>query len=368
MNIYYTTQKLDSLTSKGLMKFWVGYAVENDGKYGTQTESWQLKTDGSESKHIVSAFKESTIKNEGRANEVQPKEQAVLEIESAMLRKIDSGYVYEGEPIIQERPQAMLAHPWKKRKHNIKYPVAVQPKLNGVRMGFDGEVGWSRRNKDNIPETIQHMKCELPSNITLDGELMLDQYSYTFQESISATKKYRGLQLEYNVYDLVVIDDPDMGFEDRFKLLSDIVEEVGNSSIKLVSYDICNNEEEVKVKHDEYVGQGYEGLIARNLDGAYALGNRSADLLKLKSFFDSEYTVIGVEEGSGKDVGTAIFICEMEDGQTFSARPKGTHEQRTEYFENFENYRGKQLTVRYPDKTDDGKPQFPVGITFRDYE
>ena len=53
-------------------------------------------------------------------------------------------------------------------------------------------------------------------------------------------------------------------------------------------------------------------------------------------------------------MGTVIWECETPKGQTFRVRPRGTHEYRTELFQNGNDYIGKQLTVRYQELTDDG--------------
>jgi hypothetical protein len=84
-------------------------------------------------------------------------------------------------------------------------------------MLFDGEVGFSRGNKEIIPEVIQHLKFDT-GGYMLDGELMLPN-NVLLQESMSAIKKYRpGIsdKLEYHVYDIVNTDLP---YEDRMRLL-----------------------------------------------------------------------------------------------------------------------------------------------------
>jgi DNA ligase-1 len=57
-----------------------------------------------------------------------------------------------------------------------------------------------------------------------------------------------------------------------------------------------------------------------------------------------------------------------ENGDLFKTRPRGTREERTEYFDNGDDYIGATLTVRYFEMTDDGIPRFPVGIAIRNYE
>ena len=371
METYYETELHLALASRGNRKFWQGFAVTDGDNCYTRSESWQLKENGTESKHIVSAPKIATAKNVGRANEVAPREQAILEIKSALGKKRDTGYVTEDEPPTPARPLPMLAHPFEKRKHNIKYPAYVQPKLDGTRMLFDGTVGWSRRGKDYLPEVIAHFACDIPDGILLDGELMLNQDDFTFQQTISAIKKFdksTSPYLQFNVYDLIDTNNPDRTFIDRYDELTGLVGLVDNDWILLVLTPRIVDEDGVKGMHTIFVDQGYEGAIIRNEDGIYKAGARSANLQKYKHFEDDEFTITDVVDGVGKEVGCAIFICENTSGGTFRARPRGTVETRRRWYVDRAELVGKSLTVRYQELTDDGIPRFPVGISIRDYE
>ena len=108
--------------------------------------------------------------------------------------------------------------------------------------------------------------------------------------------------------------------------------------------------------------------MVRNLTGAYAIGKRSANLQKVKTFLDGEYPIVGFTQGTGGETGCVIWECQTPDGQTFRVRPRGTQEDRKVLFQNGSDYIGQQLTVRYQELTDDGVPRFPVGIAIRDYE
>ena len=59
--------------------------------------------------------------------------------------------------------------------------------------------------------------------------------------------------------------------------------------------------------------------------------------------------------------------CDLnKDGKEFSVRPKGTREQRKEYFKNGFRYVGKKLTVIFQEYEDSGIPRFPVGKDVRE--
>ena len=117
---------------------------------------------------------------------------------------------------------------------------------------------------------------------------------------------------------------------------------------------------------DRYIKRGFEGSMARNVNSKYLFGYRSVDLLKVKRFLDAEYKVIGFTEGSAVELGAIVFICETEDGQQFSVRPTGTHEERKEWFTRGDSFVGKMLTVKYQELSNDGVPRFPVGLHFRE--
>jgi DNA ligase-1 len=85
---------------------------------------------------------------------------------------------------------------------------------------------------------------------------------------------------------------------------------------------------------------------------------------------DQEYQIVDVLEATGKDKGTAIFVCCLPDdlSATFRVRPKGTQAQRAQMKKDRQKLIGKQLTVQYQELTDGGVPRFPIGISVRDYE
>ena len=92
-------------------------------------------------------------------------------------------------------------------------------------------------------------------------------------------------------------------------------------------------------------------------------------MLKLKSFKDDEFEIVGFKEGKGNDKNTIIFTCKIKNSsKTFEVRPRGTRDERTKMFDNGNSYIGKKMTVKYFELTDEGIPRFPVGVAVRDYE
>ena len=175
--------------------------------------------------------------------------------------------------------------------------------------------------------------------------------------------------MKFYVFDIIP-NEKDITFDDRYKKLKQLEKIIKKKRIRNIIIsrtEIVNNKEEVIEKHNEYVSEGYEGIMIRNKKGVYKPSKRSKDLKKYKSFIDSEYPIVGFKEGSGTDKGTVIWIVRTPEGIDFSVRPKGTHEYREELLKDANNQIGKLLTVKYQELSDTLVPRFPVGIVIRDY-
>lgn len=314
-------------------------------------------------------------KNLGKKNETTPYEQAVFEAKSLINKKLDENYAMS----ISEIPKnsdgmflPMLAHSYDKHSKKIKLPCWVQPKLDGVRMlskvfakKENGEVSiWSRKGKEMLAlsKISQELSSILKEGESLDGEIYV--HGWDFQRIVSAVKKEREDTdlLEYHVYDS---PHESKTFEDRF-VNSGLKERIQTTSrIKWVETTMVNNAEELTDCEMKYISLGYEGLMARNLNSLYKFKNRSYDLQKVKRFEDEEFKIIGGKEGSGREKGLVVFRCINEDGLPFDVRPKGTVDQRAEWFKNLNNFIGKNLTVKFQGRTSDNIPRFPVGLRIR---
>jgi len=328
---------------------------------------------------IVSKTKTITDgKNIGKSNETSPEEQAIAEATSTWQNQKDSGYfesINEAETTDIYLP--MLALVFSKRKHDIKYPAYVQPKLDGVRclvkkinkstLHFMSRGGKDYNVLQKHPMVSALLEYMQVGDI-LDGEIY--KHGWSLQKITSMVKKYQPetFELEYWIFDTPIRGT----FEDRFVSMKK------SKNLKFVETHKIASESEVHTYHDKYVQEGYEGVIVRNADGEYKFGERSSDLQKYKEFIDDEFEITGwkVEEQNinGENYKCIVYICKTKDGATFNCRPKGTLKVREELLKIAKDLVGKQLTVRYQALTDDteGKgrkvPQFPVGICIRDYE
>jgi DNA ligase-1 len=347
-------------------------------------------------------------KNIGKRNQTSAREQSILDARSIWSKKQDQGYAeYDDEevledspppsnssaaatnsiasskaaPIDTEVPMPMLAHKLSEKEKHVKYPCFCQPKYDGTRsigrrgLGKGVPCLFSRQRKAYPHlEHIQAVLQKLPKGSPLDGELYTTKHKFqkivglVKQKTIKEEDKEKHNDIQLHVYDIVDHEKP---FEERYaeleKLFKDYASVIG-SVLQLCPTIRITKKEDLKPKHDEYVAAGYEGLMIRNPKGLYAVGQRSADLLKMKEFEDDEYEVVDFYEGEGREAGCVMWRCKTKDGKLFGCRPEGTHEERAALLRRGASFVGKMLTVRFQELTEDGVPRFPVGVAFRDYE
>ena len=255
----------------------------------------------------------------------------------------------------------MLAQKYTEREKHIKYPCAVSRKLDGIRMlsrvHEDKVVLTSRTGKEfmHVDKIRKHIRdvytaFGFGSGTVLDGEIYSHDLPFSVISGAIRSTRHKSTNdhlLEYWIFDIV---DTTMSYEHRAKLLSDIrswyVDKYALSD-RVLQFELyeLSDKDSVKIFHDKYVKEGFEGLIVRNLGGMYTT-KRSNDLQKYKSFVDAEFIIVGFKLGTGSEEGAIIFECKCGD-KTFDVRPRGSIEGRIEQAKHGQTYIGKDLTVRY---------------------
>lgn len=374
------------------------YGIEKNGK--TKVWSATIYSDGISSKAVIEYGqidgkkqineREYTLgKNIGKKNETSPLQQCIAETKKKWQDKIDKeSYTLDqfGE-IQKENPKVfpMLAHIYhpdnaKIKKNNIEFPCYVQPKLDGLRcimyIQDDQVVAQSRTGGYFL--TMEHIGNQLKSLFLKTPGLILDGELYTnkipFQELAGLIKKKKINELteeevtkinyiKYHIYD-VVNDKP---FVERYAYIYRTIPKISpNNYLEVVTTQLINGVDEFKELFSEYIGDGYEGIMLRNINGKYIQNFRSYDLQKYKDFDEAEYPIVGFEEAIGRDKGTVVWICKNQEGLEFNVRPMGTLAYRKECFDNAHLYMNKQLTVLYQGVSENNKPRFPRGKAIRD--
>lgn len=318
-------------------------------------------------------------KNVGRANETTPWQQAKIMANSKVNKLRDKGYKeinpenYSWKEFLSELKDGygtdangdMLPMLAQKDTNKIQYPCYVQRKYDGVRCKASNEVMKSRRGK--VFTTLSHIQEAvpvLPLGWALDGELY--HHDKSLQQIVSMVKREQPSNKEIilRVYDMMI---PGMPYNRRKHYLEELLRDAG-PSIELVETYRVNNAEELWDLFNQFKAEGYEGAMARDPKSLYESGTRSWGLIKVKDFLEEEFEIIGAEEATGRDAGTAVFILTTEAGVEFKARPMGTRELRAQYLEDIDNLIGEMATVRFQQWTDEGKPFHGRVVNIRDYE
>ena len=312
--------------------------------------------------------------NVGKSNEKTPYENACAIADKYWKKHIEDNYV-ESLDDVELAPKflkPMLAKTFTKLSAD-KFPVYVQPKYNGIRgcsFRHEGDKRVISRERKEFP-AVSHIRNSLDifGELSPDGEIY--HHDLTFQEIVRRTKKYRpGLteELEYWVYDLAI---PNVPFSKRKDLLKEIIP-IDHPTIKAAPCYIAVNNDELQMYHDKFVKQGFEGLIIRIMNSLYSFNDRPSWLMKHKEFIDSEFPIVGFDVEEWDDNGVirklVLWVCQTEEGNTFTVRPKGSFMNRALQYERAKDYIGMDLTVRYQEKSEDGTPIFGVGLAVRDYE
>ena len=345
------------------------YQIEIDG------DKYRMITGTKDGKKIESKWTVCTTKNVGRSNEMTPSEQAVAEAQARIDKKLKANY-YKTEAECIANPEQffgpMLATDRSKIKPEPKFPLIIDPKLDGMRLICQADSYLSRKGKEvpaakYIAEELESFFAQYP-NITLDGELYTHDLSDDFNSLMSIARREtlnvaqdqaaRDV-LQYHVYDLFDFDEPQLSAFDRKFMLKDILP-VSNR-IHLVPFQIVNDEAELKVLNIEHITDGYEGSIARTYDAPYE-NKRSKHLIKIKQFITEEFVVDDIIEGTGNRSGIAGTVFIYNQNVRVGCGIRGSWVYAKELLDNRKDLIGKLATIRHFGETPDESLRFPICI------
>ena len=236
-------------------------------------------------------------------------------------------------------------------------------------------------NHPILIKVFKEMKEEFP-NFMLDGEAY--HHGYTLQQLNSYARSVKTAKdmtvLQFYWYDIV---DQSRSFINRLGVMDlfasklkqagaeldfkpDRVFEDGELRIQRVPQVHVSGWDNMMKLHNQYVEEGWEGLVIRDPDKPYKPNGRTNDMIKIKVYKDDCFKVVGKEAGlrGSEDM---VFIMQMEDGRTFKAKPFGDREQKEEYWNNFEDkYNGHIGECKFFYYSDDGIPLQPAFKAFRE--
>jgi len=257
--------------------------------------------------------------------------------------------------------------------------MIVERKLDGIRcfsIVRDGAVIMYARSGKPITNFIDSIG---PSLIAMgdgcyDGELMGEDFVALMRQA------YRKGDVETDGTFLALFDfcsleewdskDATTSYVDRLVTLYDRISTLDDDSKKLITYvdketlSVSEDSDLVKVLHDKFVSEGFEGAMIKNPQAPYQF-KRSYDIMKLKAFFDVDLPVDDLLEGRGKHVGTLGAFVVYHQGVKVQIGSGLSDEIRSEIWDNKEKYIGRTIEIRYQEITPDGSLRFPTFVCFR---
>jgi DNA ligase-1 len=305
----------------------------------------------------------------------------------------------------------MLASDYEEGK--IRFPVLVQPKIDGVRaVNLTGDLtGRSLKRFKNqyISKLFSH-----PDFVGFDGEMAAESevHPALCRITTSALSTITGTPFVlWWLFDYVTPSTKNLPYQERHKKLEQRVAElklrntVANNHLMIVPYSLARNREEVQYADSVYLDRGYEGTILRDPMGLYKEGRstvREGGLLRIKQFLDAEAEVLYVTEGETNQNEAKIgllgqtersthqanmvpngmvgnLVCKaladvkdgkkllIEKGQEITvAAGRLTANERKEFWENQSLIIGKIVKFQFFPKGIKDKPRFPTFQSFRD--
>ena len=286
----------------------------------------------------------------------------------------------------------------------MKGTKRLEPKLDGVRVlmvceNFELEPivnCYSRNGK--VFENFTHIEDQIQTNLVrliaasknpliggfvLDGEVI----GNTFQELMRQARRKTDAQADdsvFNIFDIIPINDFNRGYwnaplSKRIEILEKmrpVIDQMPNVELLphlMVDLDYAEGRNQLERYAKDAVNDGFEGIMIKAIDAPYVC-KRSTDWMKWKPTITVDLTVIGIEEGTGRNLGRmGALVCEgIDDGKeiTVNVGSGFSDEDRTEYWASSNEVIGRTAEVMCDviTQNQDGtySLRFPRFVRFRD--
>jgi DNA ligase-1 len=250
-----------------------------------------------------------------------------ISLASEGLPKLEEVKMRPGQFI---RPQ--LAHLYEPDK--VIYPVRAEYKIDGSRLQVHkwGTQTWifSRRGVEKsrtLPEIVEIAKKFNAQSCIVDGEVLaVDQSGnpLPFQVMLERTvpreltpeelaERMEKVRVTYIAFDILFLNGRELTslpLSERRKYLVEVV-----PPEYLAEGVECQNEVELMRFYDEALRKGFEGIVVKDLNSPYEIGQRTYTWLKLKPERDTiDCTIVKALYGKGRRAGLySSFLLTVRD-------------------------------------------------------
>ena len=257
----------------------------------------------------------------------------------------------------------------------VAMPVAVEPKLDGVRcladVGPAGVVYWTRtgRQLPDLPHISRALSINPPLGMMLDGELIGESFGAT----LSALKT-NPEALRFVVFDAL----PSRMFRERdgrrtadagdYMPRRTRLTTIGASfgpGVSVVPSVEAITWNQVEAAYRRYRSEGYEGAVLKNLFSGYPWG-RSRMWTKLKPEVTVEGRIVEVIGGSGRFIDGMVGALGVEVGGVATGVGSGfLDSERRELWTRRAELVGKHVEFTAQERLESGAYRFPAFVRLR---
>jgi len=296
--------------------------------------------------------------------------------------------------------ECMLAQPNEKFPKLMIGEKMLEVKLDGARVltivnPLEKSVRqFTRNGKElfNFPDSIKDIETNMDwfgdRPFVLDGEIM----SSSFQDLMKQIKRKSDVETSdavLNLFDIVPLDEFKKGKSTKNQLerTADLQKFYKERSLTMTNVNVIEHEIVNLSTKEGYarfmevnklaLKMGYEGLMIKDPYAIYEC-KRSSAWLKIKPFIEVTLKVVGVEEGTGKNVGRlGNLICAgVDDGVSIKVSVGGgfSDNQRKEFWDMRDEALDQLVEIRADavtqsqDQEDTFSLRFPRFLRFRGFE
>jgi DNA ligase-1 len=212
----------------------------------------------------------------------------------------------------------------------------IEPKYDGERIiavNSDGDIAlWTRRNiqaTHKFPEILEALRRDVDNdNWILDGEMTVSggfrqllnrNVEDLFKISLLAKK----IPATYNIFDIIQYNNNDLRNKLLYKRKDTLIKSVHqDENIKIVPFQELKDPVE---QFQQYLKEGFEGAVIKNLYSYYEPGRRSDQWLKIKKGDTVDVHIIGATRSTSSIPFGALLM--EKDGKYFGKVGTGFSDQ-----------------------------------------
>lgn len=249
--------------------------------------------------------------------------------------------------------------------------------FNPVKLVFQSREGTYWNSLHNLEEYLLSVLDHDLINKMIDEHYILDGEIYLPNHTVNEINHFvkdptckENKLLQYWCYDLAIentiqtkrIEYLYSTMNNYIKLFNTKDEHFNNTQrfIVLPNCQIDSHNKAINVR-DNFIENGFEGLIMRNPQAEYQYGKRNLNMIKFKNHTDGKFEIIDIYvEGCSRD-NIPLILCKNDiNDKYFETHLNGTQEYQEQVLKNKQQYIGKYLFIQYGERS--GVNQVPFHI------